>query len=261
MSSQKVRHLESVHSYQVSRGEIEHLAEPRPASDCQKPTLLRRAGFQPRLTRGVAMTFEVKGWVERRSPFSSLLAVLCVRLSIGRDGASNIRRLSLLLSVDWGPPSVRPSGAGLGRGTRVACSLVTPARATPHRGRAAAAGWLHTGFSRSRTNDGLCRERPRAWLGQRPHPGAQCPRAGHHHGRGIFPSGAEASRALAQPHLGLPTAILAGLGELCEPEWELAAPLGRRALGPGPCHQGAAPMGVACLRQAALTTTLPTGIF
>ena len=35
---------------------------------------------------------------------------------IGRGGASQKRRLILLLSVDWVPPDWRPSGAGLSRG-------------------------------------------------------------------------------------------------------------------------------------------------
>jgi len=54
--------------------------------------------------------------------------------SIGRAGASHIRRLILLLSVGWVPPDLRPSGACLGRGTRVCFSLFTPSRATPTRG-------------------------------------------------------------------------------------------------------------------------------
>jgi hypothetical protein len=58
--------------------------------------------------------------------------------SIGRAGASNIRRVIRRLSVGWRPPDWPPSGACLGLGTRVCCSLVTPSRATPHRGCASA---------------------------------------------------------------------------------------------------------------------------
>src|SRR4030095_1654538 len=79
--------------------------------------------FQPQLRPGVDMTSDVKGWVAIRSTCSSLLAVLLELLSSGRGGASKRRRLVLLLSVGWLPPSVRPSGAGLALGTRVSGSL------------------------------------------------------------------------------------------------------------------------------------------
>src|SRR5262245_53955080 len=59
---------------------------------------------------------------------------------IGRDGARKRRRLILLLSVDWVPPSLRPSGACLALGTRVCFSLLTPSRAPPHRGGVSADG-------------------------------------------------------------------------------------------------------------------------
>jgi len=36
---------------------------------------------------------------------------------IGRAGASKMRRLILLISVDWVPPDLHPSGACLARGT------------------------------------------------------------------------------------------------------------------------------------------------
>src|SRR5215467_9809795 len=54
--------------------------------------------------------------------------------SIGRAGASKRRRLIMLISVDWLPPSLRPPGACLALGTRVCFSLLTPSRVTPHRG-------------------------------------------------------------------------------------------------------------------------------
>src|SRR5262245_52259430 len=55
-------------------------------------------------------------------------------LSIGRAGASKTRRLILLLSVGWLPPSVPPSGAGLILGTSVPGGLFTLPRVAPHRG-------------------------------------------------------------------------------------------------------------------------------
>src|SRR4030095_8160354 len=54
--------------------------------------------------------------------------------SIERAGARKIRRLILLISVGWLPPSLRPSGACLALGTRVCFSLLTPSRVTPNRG-------------------------------------------------------------------------------------------------------------------------------
>ena len=54
--------------------------------------------------------------------------------SIGRAGASDIRRLITLISVGWVPPYLHPSGACLALGTRVYFSLLTPSRVTPNRG-------------------------------------------------------------------------------------------------------------------------------
>src|SRR5215831_20108601 len=55
-------------------------------------------------------------------------------LSIGRAGASKTRRLITLISVDWVPPYLHPSGACLILGTRVPCGLLTLPRVTPNRG-------------------------------------------------------------------------------------------------------------------------------
>jgi hypothetical protein len=52
----------------------------------------------------------------------------------GRGGASQRRRLILLLSVGWRPPDLPPSGACLALGPRVAYSLLAPPRVAPHRG-------------------------------------------------------------------------------------------------------------------------------
>jgi hypothetical protein len=77
----------------------------------------------------------------------------------------------------------------------------------------------------------------------------------------MFPACAESSRAWAQPYLGLPTAVLARLGELVEAELERAADLGRIAAGPGAFTQGPAGRGSARLGKAALATMIPPGIF
>src|SRR4029434_4142440 len=76
---------------------------------------------------------------------------------IGRDGASKRRRLIMLLSVDWLPPSLRPSGACLALGTRVCFSLFTPSRATPHRGCVSSDGRLTPYGHCGKASHGLCR--------------------------------------------------------------------------------------------------------
>jgi hypothetical protein len=78
---------------------------------------------------------------------------------------------------------------------------------------------------------------------------------------GMVPPGREASKAFTQPPLGLPADILHRLGEFFETALEMAADLGRRAVGPGPFNQRSAGLGIPRLGQAALTTGLTTGIF
>jgi hypothetical protein len=113
---------------------------------------------------------------------------------------------------------------------------------------------------RWRIADGLRRESHGDLLGHRPQAGTEGPSDGHAHWGGIFSSCDASSRACAPPHLRLPTAILAWLGELGESAWAMAPPLGRVARGPGACTQRAARRSVACLGHAALTTTFPPGI-
>src|SRR5207247_857986 len=86
--------------------------------------------FQPRLTRGVDMTSNVKS----SSETCYVIIFLAAQLVIGRGGASQKRRLILLISVGWVPPDLRPSGAGLDLGTRVSFSLLTSSRVAPNRG-------------------------------------------------------------------------------------------------------------------------------
>ena len=62
------------------------------------------------------------------------ICLLFFPLSIGRAGASQTRRLILLISVGWLPPDVSPSAACLMLGTRVAFGLFTLPRVTPSRG-------------------------------------------------------------------------------------------------------------------------------
>src|ERR671922_1522225 len=69
-----------------------------------------------------------------RRKFLYISIVLAVQRVVGRDGASQTRRLILLISVGWVPPDLRPSGACLDLGTRVSFSLLTPSRVAPNRG-------------------------------------------------------------------------------------------------------------------------------
>src|SRR5512132_2981846 len=68
----------------------------------------------------VAMTSNVKSGEQ---VFLGLHAVFFPSC-IGRAGASNMRRLILLLSVGWVPPYLRPSGACLCLGSSVLGSSV-----------------------------------------------------------------------------------------------------------------------------------------
>jgi hypothetical protein len=63
----------------------------------------------------VDMTSDVKGCQQIFFRSSSYFFPQC----IGKAGASTRRRLILLLSVGWVPPSLRPSGACLTRGSRI----------------------------------------------------------------------------------------------------------------------------------------------
>ena len=101
-----------------------------PGADCLQRPLLRRSRFRPRLTPSVDMTSDVKSWLKISLRHPAFPLLWCS----GRDGASHIRRLILLISVDWVPPDLRPSGACLTLGTSMPVGLLTPTRVAPHRG-------------------------------------------------------------------------------------------------------------------------------
>ena len=122
----------------------------------------------------------------------------------------------MLISVDWFPPSLRPSGACLARGTRVSCSLFTPSRVAPHRGRASADGRSKPRENGCGASTGLALWRQRSLLGHGPQKRTQFPRDGDDHLVGMFPSGTQRSGACAQSSLGLPAAILDRLGHLLQ---------------------------------------------
>jgi hypothetical protein len=112
-----------------------HDAPPRTCRGQRK--VKREAGSSPRLTKACkrrppasarasfplpaaaeaqrCYDFQCPEWV---ATFLGLHGVFCPRC-IRRAGASKTRRLILLLSVDWVPPYLPPSGACLALGTRM----------------------------------------------------------------------------------------------------------------------------------------------
>jgi hypothetical protein len=77
--------------------------------------LLTRYARSQLVKPGVAMTSNVKSSQQIFLGFHDVFYPSCIR----RAGASKSRRLILLLSVGWLPPSVHPSGACLCLGTRI----------------------------------------------------------------------------------------------------------------------------------------------
>jgi hypothetical protein len=119
--------------------------------------------------------------------------------SIRRAGASNIRRLLLLVYVGWLPPYLHPSGACLALGTRVSFSLLTPSRVAPHRGCGSSDGrnkpaelLLHVCHHLSITQ----MSRPRWRYGAGPR------RYGNMPVGGVWLAGDTTSRRIVQPPLG-----------------------------------------------------------
>ena len=78
---------------------------------------------------------------------------------------------------------------------------------------------------------------------------------------GGFPAAAPPPIALAQPHVGRPTAILKRVRPRGEAPREMAADLGRIAVRPGPFVQHPPGMGVARRGKASLATSVSTGSF
>jgi hypothetical protein len=73
--------------------------------------------------------------------------------------------------------------------------------------------------------------------------------------------GAQSAVALTQPHVGLPTARLDGLGQLFQTQVAMTADLCRVARGLGAFDQRPAGLGMARLGKATLTPPLTTGRF
>src|SRR5215471_10187240 len=118
---------------------------------------------------------------------------------IGRAGASNTRRLILLISVGWVPPYLLPSGACLTLGTRIPDGLVTLSRVTPNRGCASSnARWQLSVFMRSIGLDLANLRCERDLLSNGPHKAHSFTSNGHDHLVGVFPSCQQAAVACAQ---------------------------------------------------------------
>jgi hypothetical protein len=187
-------------------------AEHGAAPDCLQRPLLRRSRFRQQVSPSVDMTSDVKSWL----PIVLHFLYPHGTASIGRGGASKIRRLILLISVGWLPPYLRPSGACLGLGTRVCFSLLTPSRVAPNRGCVSSDAQAKPSNHRWRLCNGLTLWSQRDLLSNGPHKRTQFPRDGDDHLVGIFPSGAELAVAFTQAYLGLPTDILDRLGHLLQ---------------------------------------------
>jgi hypothetical protein len=98
-------------------------------------------------------------------------------------------------------------------------------------------------------------------FGKGPYKTRQFPGNGDDHLVGVFAASHQASKAFAQPHLGLPTEVLDRLGELFQPELQVATDLGGLPVGPGPFDQGASGMSITGVGDRPLPAALPTGIF
>jgi hypothetical protein len=70
---------------------------------------------------------------------------------------------------------------------------------------------------------------------------------------------AELPRAVAQPRLGLPTDVLARLGERLQAAWQVSAHVGRVALRPGPFAQDPTGRGIPGRRAPSLASALAPG--
>jgi hypothetical protein len=178
-----------------------------------------------------------------------------------------MRRLILLLSGGWLPPSWRPSGACLALGSSV---LYQPPNAaeddtTPGlrlcRGTLAHLSELNSaqGCVTSRGVRGLHSEGP--LLGHGPQEARPFAGHGDRHPMGLLAACDEASGALPEPHRRLPTAVLEDFGLCGEAQWPMSAALGGITIRPGAFDQDAAGMGVACLGERSLAAWLTGGRF
>jgi hypothetical protein len=159
---------------------------------------------------GVDMTSGVK-----RCDASFLQIFTPCFCAIGRGGASKTRRLITLISVDWLPPYLCPSGTCLGLGTRVFCSRLTPTRVVPSRGCASSDNRLQPVCPfRERISVRQCLRRESNFAGNSPHKGDQFSCNRHYDLIGILAARHELSIPFAEADLRPPTDVLDGFGQL-----------------------------------------------
>ena len=173
-----------------------------------------------------------------------------------------MRRLILLISVDWVPPSLPPSGACLSLGSSV---LYQPLNA--------AEGYTTPGLRLFRCTLeifsvlrlvalGLLALRYDGDLfGNSPHKSRELPGNGYRNDVGVFASGDESSVPFAQPDLGFPTAGLDEFGLFFQPQLQMSTDFRWVAIGPGAFHQDPAGMSVPGFGDRPLPASLGTGVF
>ena len=101
----------------------------------------------------------------------------------------------------------------------------------------------------------------RTLLGNGPQQSHQRTGNRHHDWVGMFASGDQASRALAPPHVGLPTAVLDGCGVVFPSQLEMPTALGGVAGGPGAFDQSPTGRGIAGFGARTLPASRATRIF
>jgi hypothetical protein len=155
------------------------------------------------------MTSNVKSWRENSHDVFCMLRSSLVMWCIGRAGASNIRRLILLISVGWRPPYLSPSGACLNLGTSVPSGSLNAVEDCTIPGLRLFRLSVDIAV---RLRSGPIRTR---WLrdqgdlfGNGPHKGDEFTGNGHHDLIGVFTASAELSVPFTQPYLRFPTDVL-----------------------------------------------------
>jgi hypothetical protein len=172
-----------------------------------------------------------------------------------------MRRLILLLSVGWLPPSVPPSGACLCLGSSV---LSQPLNAVE--------GYTTPGLRLGRCTLGNLL---RSWLplpslsglrydgdlsGNSPHASSHLSGHGHGHKMSVLASCPEAPGTVPPPHVRFPTDVLDDCGVCFEAQLHMSADLRGIARGPGAFDEHAAGRGGACCGHRPLSALRPGGV-
>src|SRR5262249_62248679 len=164
----------------------------------------------------------------------------------------------MLRSVGWLPPYRCPARRLLrsrheGRGLITRSTVAPLPGPRPHR-------WPEVEFTKAalRVTRGENRSgRQRDEARDRPRKRGHLPRDGHHHLVAVLAARRQLSVATAQPHLGLPADGLDVRPQLLQAQRQVAADLGRIAIGPRPFHEGPAGMAGAGAGGAALPAPGP----